>query len=239
MDISIVAIAFGGYGRFLGQFLAYASNLNPKPKEVIVVLGKNHGCYDLALMECIYPGVRIVHYKKKPTFGKLRNIGISKASSEWIWYVDIDDKLERNAINTFKKVADEADYICAQWNTIGLGQPLELHKSPTPLEMAEKVKAGEKGGFIVPHSPFRKKMWEMSPYKNIDLSNYDFVYNCVLNGARFVKADKPTTTYLRRPDSHARAVLPGIKKKAVAEKRRMQQGMIDYYSDATRTDYLH
>src|SRR5690606_34991341 len=103
MNISLVTIAFNGYGRFLGQFLAFASNLSPKPKEVVVVLGKNHDCKDIELMQCIYPGVKIFEYKKKPTFGKLRNIGISKTSSEWTWFVSVDDKPMPDAIRTFKR----------------------------------------------------------------------------------------------------------------------------------------
>lgn len=231
MDISIVTIAFNGYGRFIGQFLAYASSLSPKPKEVIVVLGEKHGLQDRALMESIYPGVKILEYKKKATFGKLRNIGISHTSSDWIWFVSVDDRPERDAIRTFKRarIGAPADYICAQWYTIGLGEGKEIHYSPTPEEMAVRLSNGEKGGFIIPHSPFKRKLWEKHQYKNSDLPNYDFLLHCVLNGAKFVKGDKPTTTYLRRPDSHARTKLKTIQKAANREKRKMQEGIIKYY----------
>lgn len=230
MNISLVTIAFSGYGRFLGQFLAFVSNMNPKPREVIIVLGKDHGCKDLELMKCIYPGVKIIQYSKTPTFGKLRNIGIKKASSEWIWYMDIDDKPEVDAIKTFRKI-EGADYICSQWYTIGLGQSRVRHYSPLPIEMAEKVTKGEPGGFIIPHSPFKKVLWEKAPYQNKDLSNYNFLLNCVQNGARFAKADKPTTTYLRRSNSHARTTLLKIKRQANREKRIMQQGLVEFYKE--------
>lgn len=231
MNISLVTIAFNGYGRFLGQFLAFASSLSPKPSEVVIVLGKNHGCQDLELLELIYQGVKVVEYKKKPTFGKLRNIAISKASSEWTWFVSVDDKPMPDAIRTFKRAIkdEEADYICSQWYTIGLDRPLEPHRSPTPEEMAWHISEGRKGGFVIPHSPFKRELWEKHPYKNSDLPNYDFLLHCVLNGARFVKADRPTTTYLRRPDSHARTVLPGIRMRARREKRKLQEGIIKYY----------
>lgn len=263
LDVSLVTIAFNGYGRFLGQFLAFASNISPKPNEVVVVLGHNHGCNDLELMKCIYPGVKVVHYtKKKPTFGKLRNIGIAHTKSEWTWFVSVDDKPMPDAIETFdralnnaptpniynartddavKTILDEynmlqdedrsykADYICAQWNTIGLGEPLKPHYSPTPQEMVELLHSGQKGGFIIPHSPFKRSLWEQHAYVNTDLPNYDFLLHCVLNGAKFTKGDKPTTTYLRRPDSHARTKLRGIQKAANREKRKMQEGLIEYY----------
>lgn len=233
MNTSLVSIAFNGYGRFVGQFLAYASNLSPKPSEVIIVLGKDHDCKDIELMQCIYPGVRIIEYNKgKPKFGKLRNIAISKTSSEWTWFVSIDDRPMPDAIKTFRKALkdeSEADYICAQWYTIGLDRPLEPHRSPLPIEIANLVKDGKKGGFVIPHSPFKRWLWEAHPYKRTDLPNYDFLKNCVLNGAKFIKADKPTTTYLRRPDSHARTKLLKIRPKAYKEKRIMQRAIVEYY----------
>lgn len=232
MNVSLVSIAFSGYGRFVGQFLAFASNMSPKPDEVVIVLGKNHGCQDLELMKCIYPTVKLVEYNGTPTFGKLRNIGISKTASEWCWFVSVDDKPMPDAIRTFKRAITEnpeADYICAQWYTIGLGRPLEIHKSPTPEQMAELLSNGKRAGFVIPHSPFKRKLWEKSPYKNSELPNYDFLLNCVLNGARFVKGDKPTTTYLRRPDSHARVRLKAIKPAANKQKRLMERGIVKYY----------
>lgn len=241
MDISLVTIAFNGYGRFLGQFLAFASNLSPKPKEVVVVLGENHGCHDIELMHSIYPGVKIVEYKKKPTFGKLRNIGISKTSSEWTWYVSVDDKPMPDAIKTFKRALKdepEADYICAQWYTIGLGEPKKIHYSPTPKEMAQRLSDGLGGGFIIPHSPFKKWLWEKHRYKHTDLPNYDFMLHCVLNGAKFTKGDKPTTTYLRRENSHARTTLKNVlMRKANKEKRIMQRAIVEYY-ESVDNSYL-
>lgn len=204
--------------------------MNPTPNEVIIVLGHNHGCTDLKALREWYPKVKFYTYRKKATFGKLRNLAISKTKSEWCWFVSIDDRPMPNAIKTFNK-ASEGDYICSQWYTIGLGEPLRIHKSPTPEEMAEQLQARKKGGFIIPHSPFKKWLWEAHPYKNSDLPNYDFLLHCVLSGAKFVKADKPTTTYLRRPDSHARTTLTTypIHRKANREKRKMQRGVVEFY----------
>lgn len=231
MNISLVTIAFNGYGRFVGQFLAFASNMSPKPSEVVVVLGKDHGCKDIELLKCIYPGVKIVKYDTTPTFGKLRNIAISKTKSEWTWFVSVDDKPEQDAIRTFKKVLqkEDADYICAQWFTIGLGLKQQLHRSPTPPQMAELMNKGRGSGFVIPHSPFKRWLWEKHHYSNTDLPNYDFLLYCVLSGAKFVKGDKPTTTYLRRPDSHARTKLKAIKRQANREKGKMQKGLLEYY----------
>lgn len=231
MNISLVTIAFNGYGRFLGQFLAFASGMSPRPAEVVVVLGPDHGCQDVGLMRSIYPDVKIIKYKRAPTFGKLRNIGMAATTSEWVWFLSVDDKPMPDAIATFEQAIEgnNADYICAQWYTIGLGKPLMGHRSPLPIEMAEWVSKGGKGGFVIPHSPFKRWLWEKHRYKNTDLPNYDFLLGCAQSGAKFVKGMKPTTTYLRRPDSHARTKLKTMKKYANREKRKMQIGLVKHY----------
>lgn len=232
MNLSIVSIAFNGYGRFAGQWLAFVSGMNPKPKEVVILLGQNHGCKDIELLKGIYPEVKIINYSKKASFGKLRNIAIAKTTTEWVQFLSIDDKIEPDAIKTFRRALKQepkADYICSKWYTIGLGLPLMPHNSPTPKELAERLSKGLGGGFIIPHSPFKRELWEKHKYKNSDLPNYDFLLHCVLNGAVFTKGDKPTTTYLRRPDSHARTTLKTIKRQANKEKRIMQTGVMEYY----------
>jgi glycosyltransferase involved in cell wall biosynthesis len=232
---ALTSIAFNGYGRFCGQFLAFVANMNPRPNEVVIVLGQDHGCQDIEVLKAIYPKVKIVYYDKKPTFGRLRNIAIKHTKSEFCWFLSIDDKPQRDAIKTFRRALErepDADYIAAEWYTIGLGNPLTKHKSPTPAQSARRLRNGQKMGFIIAHSPFRRKLWEQSKFKNSDLPNYTFVRDCIINGAKFTQADKPTTTYLRRSDSHARAVLPknGMRARARKLKREMETTILDYYS---------
>lgn len=234
MKIALTSIAYDGYGRFCGQFLAFVSNMKPRPSEVVIVLGKDHGCEDVELLNAIYPKVKIIIDNKKPSFGMLRNLAIKKTKSEWIWFVSIDDKPLRNAITIFERALEheDADYICAEWYTIGLGRPLEPHKSPTPEQSAKRLRNGQKMGFIIAHSPFKRTLWEQSKFINTDLPNYTFVRDCIRNGAKFTQADKPTTTYLRRSDSHARAVLPknGMRAKARELKRDMETEILKWYN---------
>lgn len=235
MKISLVSIAFSSYGRFAGQWLAFVSNMHPKPDEVVIVLGKDHGCQDIDLLYSIYPEVKIIKYNKQPTFGKLRNIAIKATTSEWTWFVSVDDKPMPDAIETFERALEnqDADYICSQWYTIGLGKPLQIHYSPTPEQSAQRLLKGQKMGFIIAHSPFRRKLWEQNKFVETDLPNYTFVRDCVKNGATFTQADTPTTTYLRRADSHARAVLPnnGMRVKARKLKRGMELAILKRYGN--------
>jgi glycosyltransferase involved in cell wall biosynthesis len=235
MQIALVSIAFNGYGRFVPQFLKFASEMSPKPNEVVIVLGANHGAPDKKKLKALYPTVKIVEYNGVPNFGKLRNISVKYTKSEWVQFVSVDDRPMPDAIETFERALEkdpDADYICSQWFTEGLGRSKSSHKSPTPYEYCHGQANGRKGGFIIAHSPFKRRLWELTPYITTDYPNAAFVLGCVRNNAKFVKSDKPTTTYLRRPDSHARTILirKPEKKKAILQKRLMEKGFKEYYS---------
>jgi hypothetical protein len=161
----------------------------------------------------------VYKYNKKPNMGKLRNIAISEATTAWIQYLSVDDKIEPYAIEEYKKHRKNADYISIAWKTQGLGEEVKLHKARVPQDLYDRGMRG----FIVGHSPFRRKFWEMAPYVENDYPNYPFVASMVENGARFQATENPCTTYLRRPDSHARTVLPkrSEKRQAVAARNDM------------------
>ena len=158
-------------------------------------------------------------------------MGISKTKSEWTFFVSCDDTPEPDAIETFQRALEnnDGDYICAQWYREGFYQG--RYYSPLPIEMADRMSRGKMAGFIIPHSPFRREFWEMNPYKQTDLPNYDFLKNCLLNGARFIKADKPTTIYKTREGSHSRTILKrhNIKIQARAEQNKLHNAIVGYY----------
>jgi hypothetical protein len=220
MNIALVSIAYKGYGKFLPQWCKFISEMTIQPKEVIVVLGQDHKA-DIKRAKQILPHLQVYEYKAKPSMGKLRNIAVSKTTTTWVQYLSVDDKIEPHAIEEYKKYNRRADYISIAWNTQGLGKPSRFHKARTPNDLYNH----NMRGFIVGHSPFRRKFWEMSPYVENDYPNYPFVASMVENGARFQATERACTTYLRRPDSHARTVLPkrAEKAKAVAAKRDMMK----------------
>lgn len=233
MKISISTIAFNDYGQFLPQWLDAVRIVSPEPDEIVVVLGRNHNTPNLDHLKAKYPKAQFYEYEHKPTFGKLRNIGISKTSSEWVFFVSVDDIPVHDAIRTFKraiKKEPDADYICAEW--IRLGKYSKRFKSPYPQEMAERMRNGERAGFIIPHSPFKRWLWEKHPYAETDLPNYDFVMHCMLNGANFIKGDKPTTIYKMRKESHSQSILKkdsAIRRQAFTEKNKFHKAILEKY----------
>lgn len=233
MDIGIVTIAYNGYGIFLKQWCRSILALDTRPTAITVALGRNHGLTDAMRADCLalLPDLKIVEDMRVPTMGRLRNVAVRATHTEWIMYLSIDDAILPHAIGEYEKFEDEADYICIQWLTRGLGRREVCHYPKLPIEMA-KLYRGR--GFIVGHSPYRRRFWELTPYEEHDYPNAPFLASMVENGARFVKSDRPCTVYQRRPDSHARAVLRRFreeKQKAVFYKRDMERRLEAYYAE--------
>lgn len=206
MDITIVTIAYNGYGKFVDRWLEWVAASNTLPAKVIVALGPKHGLKDHNALIDKYSQLNLqFHFceSTKPLMGSLRNQAVNEAETEWIMYLSVDDLLLPAAIDEFARLEKEADYICISWESQAVwnkNAPTLFHQGKTPETLARKF--GCKG-FIVAHSPFRKKFWLMERYMDHDYPNAPFISGCIRNGARFVKTDVPCTRYLRRQDSHA------------------------------------
>lgn len=228
MNIAIVGIAYNGYEQFIPQWLKAISESKTKPREVVIAITDQYQP-DPAHQD-IYPHKYAIQ-SKKPTMGSMRNTAIAETTSEWIMYLSIDDVILPDAIDEFKRLEKNADYICIQWIVRGLGLPDMIKKSPTPHEYYLKKRKGLKGGFIIAQSPFRRTLWQNYPYPNHDYPNAPFLSNCITQGARFVKTDIPCTIYQRRPDSHSKAVLilPEERQRAIREKSKLEYNMKRYF----------
>jgi hypothetical protein len=163
--------------------------------------------------------------------GSVRNAAIAATGTEWVQWLSIDDGIVSDAIARMRPYASSADWLCIGWLTRGLGRPEMRHQSPLPSEMARR----RGRGFIIGHSPFRRWLWERSPYPAHDYPNSPFLAAAVEAGARFVRVPTPITIYLRRSDSHSRTVLQGPrrsmeeKRKAIMYKRDTQRRIVAYY----------
>lgn len=205
MNIGICTIAYSGYGKYVSQWLKAVSELKTLPDEVVVVLGKDHGLENEFELFDVYPTLKLkfVHAEEhRPLMGVLRNAAVEALDTEWVMYLSVDDVIMPEAIDTFKELEKDADYICISWmstTTWLKDKPKMYHRAKTPEEMA----AYNGRGFIVAHSPYRKSFWELEPYEEHDYPNAPFVAGVIKNGGRFVKTETPCTMYLRRQDSHA------------------------------------
>lgn len=232
MNIGIVTIAYKGYGKFLPNWCRYVSQLDTKPSAVTVALGEGHGLtkkeYELCLE--FVPELQVVHQRGEPNMGVLRNLAVSKTETEWIMYVSVDDAVLPHAISEVAKYQDVADYICIKWQLLNTNKKLSVHTPTLPIDQS-KVK--RRKGFIVNHSPYRKRFWELTPYEEHDYPNSPFIAGMVVNGARFAVTEEPCTMYIKRPSSHSGFILPRYseKQKALYHKKRADKKIEDYYGN--------
>lgn len=241
MNISIVTVAYNGYGQFADQWLGFIAKSHIKPTKIIIALGYKHGLVDHMALIDKYPELNIqFHFceKIKPEMGPMRNAVVNQAETEWIQYLSIDDMLLPNAIGEFERVQADADYICISWESIATWKthvPIAYHEGKTPERLAKEF---DTRGFIVGHSPFRKKFWDLAPYRNHDYPNAPFVADIIKNRGRFVAVETPCTRYLQRRDSHAARL--GRRGKALADEGERQKARYwkKYLQDTMREYYL-
>lgn len=103
MKISVITIAYGGYGRFIPQFIKCLEEQEVKPDEVVIVISEDHK----AKIPESEIGFKIVYAPKRASMGKLRNKAKDETHSEWTFYCDIDDYILPNAIKEIKETIEE------------------------------------------------------------------------------------------------------------------------------------
>ncbi len=111
MSISIISIAYNGYGKFIDKFLEKIKEQTIKPNEVILVLGKDHN-YNKELRD-----VKVVYHNEEASKGYLLNLGLKYSTSDYNLCFDIDDELLPNAIEEINKV--DADIISLTYTLNG------------------------------------------------------------------------------------------------------------------------
>ncbi len=244
MEIGIVTTAYNGYSRFIPQWLNAIAELSTKPKAVTIVRAVDEiyteevsqAIYDFEKKTNILPLLLVSRGPK--LMGPMRNAAVKPTKTEWIMYLSVDDVILPGAIDELARYEKDADYICIKWLSRATWNPrakVMVHNPKTPEEMMIKYNGR---GFIVGHSPFRRKFWEKHPYKPHDYPNAPFVADMVEAGARFAKTEEPCTMYLRRIGSHAQRLVTrgGVDERDPAEKRlanrwknNMQKRIRKYY----------
>ena len=226
MNITLVTVAYNGYGKFADQWLKAISCSTILPEQVIIALGPNHGLENHEELHARHPKLKIhFHFceSTKPLMGPMRNQVMNHVETEWVQYLSIDDTLMPEAIQEYARLEDQADYICISWFSIATwkenAKPA-FHQGKTPMRLAKEF---EGRGFINAQSPFRYWLWKKESYMNHDYPNAPFLAGCVKSGARFVHTDVPCTIYLQRLDSHAQRL--GRRGKAYRDEKERQKAI--------------
>lgn len=197
MNIGITAIIYNGYGKFLEKFLESVDQLDPKPSQITVVFGKNHG----------YGGVVPAHIHSvyaihEDNLGKLKNIGVGHTVTEWIVGMSVDDQILPWALKEFEKHEEGADIIVSKYLYMA-EKAICVHPKITKEVLLSEIYYIKRGNYMHGSTPFRRALWEKHNYHENDCFNTLFWIDCAADNARFTHTDIPCLVYNKWDGSHS------------------------------------
>jgi LmbE family N-acetylglucosaminyl deacetylase len=196
LDIGIVTGFSNGHGHYLLRWTSSIMALNTKPSMVTIVeSGNDPGIDDITRKRCTYLINQLnipcnyIRLEGRRGIGYTRNHAVNSTNTEWIMYLDVDDMILPNALDEIAKVAPHSDVICAGFKT-NIDRKEEDRTIFADPDLQKIL-----GIFrLNSHSPYRKSLWEHSPY----IENNGFNENALWIGfaklkARFIMTKKDYT----------------------------------------------
>lgn len=192
MTIGVAAVAYGEtYRAFLPRWARAITALERKPDKVIVVTDDVPSCLeqlgDSRLHNITFLQARgtYIHHPQV-----LVNEGIVRLDTDWVCKMDIDDIIFRHAFNDLPVDADVYMF------------GIQLNEKWLP---ARHVTRGDimrsDYNLVFSGSPFRKWVWEKSPYKDMICEDWAFWLDAAKNAARFVASPNIDYEYVLHGDN--------------------------------------
>lgn len=184
-DITIYTIIYNKYGKFLKEWVKNAKK--NKPKEIIVVLGKNHEAPE---------DIKGVKYIKcnSDVMGTLRNAAIKEIKTEYMLYFSVDDELYENATEQidYKKDVTRLRYIDTENN-------VERTSAYYNILDVDKWNETTVPGYIAVKRVIKDKIMY---YEDIEIPNYPYLFMLASNSCTNAITKDIVAKYRRREGSH-------------------------------------
>lgn len=205
-DITIVT-SCRGYGQYFSAWTASIIAQSVRPHHVAIFThGSNTDfmCGNKAAIALTNVGISVQHEHsaKALDFGSARNCAVAMANTEWVMHLDCDDALLPHALAEMQSHSSEADVICAGYILSGnvpgmMGQRPRLYQDSVGLEALTRpsITSGI--------SPFRRRLWEQSPYRTDMFGAWDSALwiGFARLGARFRATKNAVFNYYQHLDS--------------------------------------
>lgn len=205
-DLAIVS-SCSGYGIYLRDWAESIAALTQKPGHVALVIhgskaDEEHapavqGILDRAGIPCV---IRCV--PEKMDFGAARNLAVSLTSEPWVMHFDCDDTLLPHALEDIERLSVDADVVSLGYERGGdlKAGPSNLRRIYSSLNGLEALEATAPASGV---SPFRRELWEKSPYRLGMLGAWDTALwiGFARMGARFRPTKRPAFIYRQHADS--------------------------------------
>lgn len=183
MTVSIVTVAWGEkYRLFLPEWCAAVRNLNTQPDQVIISTDDVEECE--ALVDWL-PGMHIVSTDTVPLVHPqvCVNDAIRETDTEWVCKMDVDDLIYPHALDNLEN-CDSDVYM--------FGIRLGVTNLPARhITRGDVIRTPH--NLVFSGSPFRRWVWEQSPYRDMLCEDWRFWVDAARNGARFYAS--PTIDY--------------------------------------------
>lgn len=205
-DITVATTVWGAYGRFLGEWAASVAGQTVPPSAVVIAeLGGCAAEADAAATLIRSRGIAATVVSEPfHGMGHARNTAVAVSSTEWVMHLDADDLLLPGALEMVSPLTEQADVISmsARYSS---GRVRGF-----PRVSARTILAGQVQ--CLSCSPFRRSLWERSPYQTLP-GPLDYVdallwVGFARLGARFTWTREPGFTYRQHSGSFRRTLTP-------------------------------
>lgn len=209
----MVTTVWGGYSRFLPDWVASVAVQTVRPELVTIVDAGAEGIqpYRGALAESgLEWQIITVPYAG---MGHARNTAVAATPTPWVMHLDADDTLLPHALADTEALAERAD-------VVSIGAVRDGHEVLFPAVTAARILRGHLGSLSP--SPYRRELWEERPY----ITANDWVDSALWVGfahlgARFAGTSRPGFVYRQHPDSHSHTISRQDKRMAVKQLQRL------------------
>lgn len=196
-----------GYGKYLKEWAESIVNQTVLPGAVCIFThgtGDNEFCGRATAAILTQAGIttRHSHHVHVVDFGRARNSAIGMSDTAWVMHLDADDMLMPHAIEEYLKFKDHADVISSGYKRIGQVSP-GMSGRERLYKDADGLKALDLTALCSGISPFRRSLWEQSPYRLDMLGAWDTALwiGFARLGARFRATSRAVFWYRQHLDS--------------------------------------
>lgn len=187
MSIGIVTVAYGPtYQQFLPEWATAVSALERRPDQITIV-GDDISIQTLYELSSILGDYEYLtsHTVPKHHPQVLINEAINATETEWVCKMDVDDLIFPHALNgVMQSLADVFMFGISVGNHALLPSPIT---GPEILQLPHNP--------VFSGSPFRRWIWEATPYRDMIYEDWMFWIDAAKNGATFTQSGRIDYAY--------------------------------------------
>ena len=204
--ISVIINVYNGE-KFIKKCLDCIINQTYKNLEILII---NDGSTDKTLSICEeYKDERIrIINQENIGLALARNVGIDNASGEYVYFIDVDDWIEKDVIEYFY-------ILCKKYNTkIATCRPIDVYdyniivnnkkekvKVISDVEMLKKILFDIDRGTAIWNKLMKRELFENLRFEDKIINDVRFTYKIIINAKKIAYSNQIKYFYLRHEQS--------------------------------------